>query len=179
MSHGCGSNLSAVYLRIMFCYFERETLRCSTQSTPRVVQTMQQSAHTSSQQHSSGHVTTHSSSSSSHRAQRKNVINCVTVNDSDGEASPSRSHSHLYQQLPQHPQHQQTTQLIKHEPQQQHHVRWAFYNIFFCFVKNAFIGLQMPLHFQLIDFLLHVTCVYQMCGFFLCNFFHYYLCKQQ
>ncbi|XP_020277622.1 homeodomain-interacting protein kinase 2 isoform X9 [Pseudomyrmex gracilis] len=93
-----------------------------TQSTPRVVQTMQQSAHTSSQQHSSGHVTTHSSSSSSHRAQRKNVINCVTVNDSDGEASPSRSHSHLYQQLPQHPQHQQTTQLIKHEPQQQHHV---------------------------------------------------------
>ncbi|XP_077269025.1 homeodomain interacting protein kinase isoform X8 [Temnothorax americanus] len=88
-----------------------------TQSTPRVVQPMQQSAHTSSQ-HANGHVTTHSSSS--HRTQRKNVISCVTVGDSDGEASPSRSHAHLY--LPQHPQHQQTTQLIKHEPQQQHHV---------------------------------------------------------
>ncbi|KAL0107710.1 hypothetical protein PUN28_014779 [Cardiocondyla obscurior] len=89
-----------------------------TQSTPRVVQPIQQSAHTSSQQHANGHVTTHSSSSS-HRTQRKNVISCVTVGDSDGEASPNRSHAHLY--LPQHP-HQQTTQLIKHEPQQQHHI---------------------------------------------------------
>ncbi|XP_071564054.1 uncharacterized protein Hipk isoform X7 [Temnothorax nylanderi] len=95
----------------------REEVIRSTQSTPRVVQPMQQSAHTSSQ-HANGHVTTHSSSS--HRTQRKNVISCVTVGDSDGEASPSRSHAHLY--LPQHPQHQQTTQLIKHEPQQQHHV---------------------------------------------------------
>ncbi|XP_024871624.1 homeodomain-interacting protein kinase 2 isoform X7 [Temnothorax curvispinosus] len=96
---------------------EDETPGKCTQSTPRVVQPMQQSAHTSSQ-HANGHVTTHSSSS--HRTQRKNVISCVTVGDSDGEASPSRSHAHLY--LPQHPQHQQTTQLIKHEPQQQHHV---------------------------------------------------------
>jgi len=98
----------------------------STQSTPRVVQPMQQSSHANSQQHANGHVTTHSSSSS-HRTQRKNVISCVTVGDSDGEASPSRTHAHLY--LPQHPQHQQTTQLIKHEPQQQHHVsRWALNN---------------------------------------------------
>lgn len=80
-----------------------------------------QPTHTSSQQHSNGHVATHNSSS--HRAQRKNVISCVTVGDSDGEASPSRhTHAHLYHHLPQHPQHQQTTQLIKHEPQQQHHV---------------------------------------------------------
>ncbi|XP_011167186.1 homeodomain-interacting protein kinase 2 isoform X4 [Solenopsis invicta] len=97
----------------------REEVIRSTQSTPRVVQPMQQSAHTSSQPHGSGHVTTHSSSSS-HRTQRKNIISCVTVGDSDGEASPSRTHGHLY--LPQHPQHQQTTQLIKHEPQQQHHI---------------------------------------------------------
>ncbi|XP_018343704.1 PREDICTED: homeodomain-interacting protein kinase 2 isoform X7 [Trachymyrmex septentrionalis] len=90
-----------------------------TQSTPRVIQPMQQSTHASSQQHAGGHVTTHSSSSS-HRTHRKNIISCVTVGDSDGEASPSRTHAHLY--LPQHPQHQQTTQLIKHEPQQQHHV---------------------------------------------------------
>ncbi|KYN00669.1 Homeodomain-interacting protein kinase 2 [Cyphomyrmex costatus] len=90
-----------------------------TQSTPRVIQPMQQSTHTSSQQHASGHITTHSSSSS-HRTHRKNIISCVTVGDSDGEASPSRTHAHLY--LPQHSQHQQTTQLIKHEPQQQHHV---------------------------------------------------------
>jgi len=104
------------------------SLNCSTQSTPRVVQTMPQSSHSSSQQHTSGSVTTHSSSSS-HRAQRKNVISYVTVGDSDGEASPSRSHAHLYQHLPQHPQHQQAAQLIKHEPQQQHHVsRWAFNN---------------------------------------------------
>ncbi|KAL0107725.1 hypothetical protein PUN28_014779 [Cardiocondyla obscurior] len=96
----------------------REEVIRSTQSTPRVVQPIQQSAHTSSQQHANGHVTTHSSSSS-HRTQRKNVISCVTVGDSDGEASPNRSHAHLY--LPQHP-HQQTTQLIKHEPQQQHHI---------------------------------------------------------
>ncbi|EGI57331.1 Homeodomain-interacting protein kinase 2 [Acromyrmex echinatior] len=90
-----------------------------TQSTPRVVQPMQQSTHANSQQHAGGHVTTHSSSSS-HRTHRKNIISCVTVGDSDGEASPSRTHAHLY--LPQHSQHQQTTQLIKHEPQQQHHV---------------------------------------------------------
>ncbi|KAL0107722.1 hypothetical protein PUN28_014779 [Cardiocondyla obscurior] len=95
-----------------------------TQSTPRVVQPIQQSAHTSSQQHANGHVTTHSSSSS-HRTQRKNVISCVTVGDSDGEASPNRSHAHLY--LPQHP-HQQTTQLIKHEPQQQHHISSSGYS---------------------------------------------------
>ncbi|KYN15433.1 Homeodomain-interacting protein kinase 2 [Trachymyrmex cornetzi] len=98
---------------------EDETPGKCTQSTPRVVQPMQQSTHASSQQHASGHVTTHSSSSS-HRTHRKNIISCVTVGDSDGEASPSRTHAHLY--LPQHPQHQQTTQLIKHEPQQQHHV---------------------------------------------------------
>ncbi|KAL6441634.1 hypothetical protein ACFW04_003636 [Cataglyphis niger] len=96
----------------------REEVIRSTQSTPRVVQ-MQQSTHISSQ-HTNGHVS--HSSSSSHRAQRKNVISCVTVGDSDGEASPSRTHAHLYQHLPQHSQHQQTTQLIKHEPQQQHHV---------------------------------------------------------
>lgn len=82
-----------------------------------------QQAHTSNQQHTNGHVATHNSSS--HRAQRKNVISCVTVGDSDGEASPSRSHAHLYQHLPQPPQNQQPTHLIKHEPQQQHHVsRW-------------------------------------------------------
>ncbi|XP_011868190.1 PREDICTED: homeodomain-interacting protein kinase 2 isoform X2 [Vollenhovia emeryi] len=103
----------------------REEVIRSTQSTPRVVQPMQQSGHASSQQHTSGHVSTHSSSSS-HRTQRKNVISCVTVGDSDGEASPSRSHAHLY--LPQHPQHQQTTQLIKHEPQQQHHVSSSGYS---------------------------------------------------
>ncbi|XP_011707653.1 PREDICTED: homeodomain-interacting protein kinase 2 isoform X3 [Wasmannia auropunctata] len=94
----------------------REEVIRSTQSTPRVVQPMQHSTHANSQQH--GHVT--HSSSSSHRTQRKNVISCVTVGDSDGEASPSRTHAHLY--LPQHSQHQQTTQLIKHEPQQQHHI---------------------------------------------------------
>ncbi|XP_028049721.1 homeodomain-interacting protein kinase 2 isoform X2 [Monomorium pharaonis] len=98
----------------------REEVIRSTQSTPRVVQSVQQSTHASSQPHGSGHVTSHSSSSS-HRTQRKNVISCVTVGDSDGETSPNRTHAHLY--LPQHPQHQQTTQLIKHEPQQQsHHV---------------------------------------------------------
>ncbi|XP_067209865.1 homeodomain-interacting protein kinase 2 isoform X6 [Linepithema humile] len=99
----------------------REEVIRSTQSTPRVVQTMPQSSHSSSQQHASGNATTHSSSSS-HRSQRKNVISYVTVGDSDGEASPSRSHAHLYQHLPQHPQHPQAAQLIKHEPQQQHHV---------------------------------------------------------
>ncbi|EFN80327.1 Homeodomain-interacting protein kinase 2 [Harpegnathos saltator] len=99
---------------------EDETPGKCTQSTPRVVQTTMQQTHTSNQQHTNGHVATHNSSS--HRAQRKNVISCVTVGDSDGEASPSRTHAHLYQHLPQHPQHQQTTQLIKHEPQQQHHV---------------------------------------------------------
>jgi len=31
----------------------------STQSTPRVVQPMQQSSHANSQQHANGHVTTH------------------------------------------------------------------------------------------------------------------------
>ncbi|XP_017788454.1 PREDICTED: homeodomain-interacting protein kinase 2 isoform X9 [Habropoda laboriosa] len=96
----------------------REEVIRSTQSTPRVVQPMQQT-HSSSQSHTNGHVTTHSTSQ---RAQRKNIISCVTVGDSDGEASPGRAHNHLYQHLPQHPQHQQTTQLIKHEPQQQHHV---------------------------------------------------------
>ncbi|XP_018369139.1 PREDICTED: homeodomain-interacting protein kinase 2 isoform X8 [Trachymyrmex cornetzi] len=104
---------------------EDETPGKCTQSTPRVVQPMQQSTHASSQQHASGHVTTHSSSSS-HRTHRKNIISCVTVGDSDGEASPSRTHAHLY--LPQHPQHQQTTQLIKHEPQQQHHVSSSGYS---------------------------------------------------
>lgn len=89
----------------------------STQSTPRVVQPIQQT-HSSSQSHTNGHVTTHSTSQ---RSQRKNIISCVTVGDSDGEASPGRAHN-PYQHLPQHPQHQQTTQLIKHEPQQQHHV---------------------------------------------------------
>ncbi|XP_067209866.1 homeodomain-interacting protein kinase 2 isoform X7 [Linepithema humile] len=100
---------------------EDEAPEKCTQSTPRVVQTMPQSSHSSSQQHASGNATTHSSSSS-HRSQRKNVISYVTVGDSDGEASPSRSHAHLYQHLPQHPQHPQAAQLIKHEPQQQHHV---------------------------------------------------------
>ncbi|XP_068971029.1 homeodomain-interacting protein kinase 2 isoform X13 [Bombus flavifrons] len=96
----------------------REEVIRSTQSTPRVVQPIQQT-HSSSQSHTNGHVTTHSTSQ---RSQRKNIISCVTVGDSDGEASPGRAHNHLYQHLPQHPQHQQTTQLIKHEPQQQHHV---------------------------------------------------------
>ncbi|KAI4495963.1 hypothetical protein M0802_008178 [Mischocyttarus mexicanus] len=97
----------------------REEVIRSTQSTPRVVPTMQQ-AHSSTQAHTSFHTT---SQSSSQRAQRKNVISCVTVGDSDGEVSPGRAHAHLYQQVPQHPQHQQTTtQHIKHEPQQQHHV---------------------------------------------------------
>ncbi|XP_061927396.1 homeodomain-interacting protein kinase 2 isoform X27 [Apis cerana] len=96
----------------------REEVIRSTQSTPRVVQPMQQT-HSSSQSHTNGHATAHSTSQ---RSQRKNIISCVTVGDSDGEASPGRAHNHLYQHLPQHPQHQQTTQLIKHEPQQQHHV---------------------------------------------------------
>ncbi|XP_048266616.1 homeodomain-interacting protein kinase 2 isoform X15 [Bombus affinis] len=95
----------------------REEVIRSTQSTPRVVQPIQQT-HSSSQSHTNGHVTTHSTSQ---RSQRKNIISCVTVGDSDGEASPGRAHN-PYQHLPQHPQHQQTTQLIKHEPQQQHHV---------------------------------------------------------
>uniref|UniRef100_V9IB26 Homeodomain interacting protein kinase n=1 Tax=Apis cerana TaxID=7461 RepID=V9IB26_APICE len=97
---------------------EDETPGKCTQSTPRVVQPMQQT-HSSSQSHTNGHATAHSTSQ---RSQRKNIISCVTVGDSDGEASPGRAHNHLYQHLPQHPQHQQTTQLIKHEPQQQHHV---------------------------------------------------------
>ncbi|XP_032677909.1 homeodomain-interacting protein kinase 2 isoform X21 [Odontomachus brunneus] len=99
---------------------EDETPGKCTQSTPRVVQTTMQQTHASNQQHTNGHVATHNSSS--HRAQRKNVISCVTVGDSDGEASPSRTHAHLYQHLPQPPQNQQPTHLIKHEPQQQHHV---------------------------------------------------------
>ncbi|XP_071863284.1 homeodomain interacting protein kinase isoform X13 [Bombus fervidus] len=96
----------------------REEVIRSTQSTPRAVQPVQQT-HSSSQSHTNGHVTAHSTSQ---RSQRKNIISCVTVGDSDGEASPGRAHNHLYQHLPQHSQHQQTTQLIKHEPQQQHHV---------------------------------------------------------
>ncbi|XP_050481132.1 homeodomain-interacting protein kinase 2 isoform X13 [Bombus huntii] len=96
----------------------REEVIRSTQSTPRAVQPIQQT-HSSSQSHTNGHATTHSTSQ---RSQRKNIISCVTVGDSDGEASPGRAHNHLYQHLPQHAQHQQTTQLIKHEPQQQHHV---------------------------------------------------------
>ncbi|XP_076475591.1 homeodomain interacting protein kinase isoform X8 [Bombus vancouverensis nearcticus] len=96
----------------------REEVIRSTQSTPRAVQPIQQT-HSSSQSHTNGHVTTHSTSQ---RSQRKNIISCVTVGDSDGEASPGRAHNHLYQHLPQHAQHQQTTQLIKNEPQQQHHV---------------------------------------------------------
>ncbi|KAF3427476.1 hypothetical protein E2986_06154 [Frieseomelitta varia] len=98
---------------------EDETPGKCTQSTPRVVQPMQQT-HSSSQSHTNGHISAHSTSQ---RTPRKNIISCVTVGDSDGEASPGRAHNHLYQHLPQHqPQHQQTTQLIKHEPQQQHHV---------------------------------------------------------
>ncbi|XP_046424227.1 homeodomain-interacting protein kinase 2 isoform X3 [Neodiprion fabricii] len=95
----------------------REDVIRSTQSTPRVVQTSHQT-HSSSQTHTNGHSGSHSSSQ---RAQRKNVISCVTVGDSDGEASPGRVHAHLYQQVPQH-QHQQPAQHIKHEPQPQHHV---------------------------------------------------------
>lgn len=99
-------------------------LHCSTQSTPRIVQSSQPVHSTTSQSHSNSHSSSHSST----RAQRKNVISCVTVGDSDGEGSPGRAHAHLYQQthVPQHSsQHQQTTQHIKHEPQPQHHVRWA------------------------------------------------------
>ena len=98
----------------------------STQSTPRIVQSTQ-TIHSSNQQqqhHSNGHG---SSQHGSTRQQRKNVISCVTVADSDGEASPGRAHAHLYQHLPhqQHPQPQHTTQHIKHEPQPQHHVRFV------------------------------------------------------
>lgn len=100
------------------CNLPRMFSTSSTQSTPRAVQPIQQT-HSSSQSHTNGHVTTHSTSQ---RSQRKNIISCVTVGDSDGEASPGRAHNHLYQHLPQHAQHQQTTQLIKNEPQQQHHV---------------------------------------------------------
>jgi len=124
ISHGCNVNVPVVkstqQRHLIILNKEISSVSTySTQSTPRVVQ--MQSTHTNSQQHTNGHVT-HSSSSSSHRAQRKNVISCVTVGDSDGEASPNRTHGHIYQHLSQHPQHQQTTQLIKHEPQQQHHV---------------------------------------------------------
>ncbi|XP_011493916.1 PREDICTED: homeodomain-interacting protein kinase 2 isoform X2 [Ceratosolen solmsi marchali] len=97
-----------------------------TQSATRVV-------HNHSQQQIQQTQSTNGHSSSSHssslqRSQRKNVINCVTVGDSDGETSPtSRSHpTHLYQQIPQHQQHQQTTHHIKHEPQPQHHINSGY-----------------------------------------------------
>ncbi|XP_034944985.1 homeodomain-interacting protein kinase 2 isoform X2 [Chelonus insularis] len=98
----------------------REEIIRSTQSTPRIVQNSQPVHSTSNQSHSNGHNNSHSTT----RVQRKNVISCVTVGDSDGESSPGRAHAHLYQQahLSQHSQHQQTTQHIKHEPQPQHHV---------------------------------------------------------
>ncbi|XP_034944992.1 homeodomain-interacting protein kinase 2 isoform X9 [Chelonus insularis] len=99
---------------------EDETPGKCTQSTPRIVQNSQPVHSTSNQSHSNGHNNSHSTT----RVQRKNVISCVTVGDSDGESSPGRAHAHLYQQahLSQHSQHQQTTQHIKHEPQPQHHV---------------------------------------------------------
>ncbi|XP_063983186.1 homeodomain-interacting protein kinase 2 isoform X3 [Diachasmimorpha longicaudata] len=96
----------------------REEVIRSTQSTPRIIQNSQ-SVHSTTQPHA------HSQNShGSTRAHRKNVISCVTVGDSDGEASPGRAHTQLYppSHLSQHQQHQQTTQHIKHEPQPQHHV---------------------------------------------------------
>ncbi|XP_057332414.1 homeodomain-interacting protein kinase 2 isoform X4 [Microplitis mediator] len=95
---------------------EDETAGKCTQSTPRIVQNSQPMHSTAIQSHSNSHNPT--------RAQRKNVISCVTVGDSDGEGSPGRAHAYLHQQahLSQLPQVQQATQHIKHEPQLQHHV---------------------------------------------------------
>ncbi|XP_011344756.1 homeodomain-interacting protein kinase 2 isoform X2 [Ooceraea biroi] len=94
----------------------REEVIRSRQSPPVVVP-IHQVTHTSS------HATAHGSSSSHRTSQRKNIISCVTVGDSDGEVSPSRTHAYLYQHLAQQPtQSQQATQLIKHEPQQPLHV---------------------------------------------------------
>ncbi|XP_043283897.1 homeodomain-interacting protein kinase 2 isoform X3 [Venturia canescens] len=106
---------------------EDETPGKCTQSTPRIVQNSQTTHSISNQQtHSNGHANPQHSTT---RAQRKNVISCVTVADSDGEASPGRGHAHLYQHLPQHhPQPQHTTQHIKHEPQLQHHISSSGYS---------------------------------------------------
>ncbi|KAF7994708.1 hypothetical protein HCN44_004180 [Aphidius gifuensis] len=98
---------------------EDETPGKGAQSTSRTVQNSQPVHSTTHQSHNN-----HSSS----RAQRKNVISCVTVNDSDGESSPARAHAHLYQQNHQSSsssssqQQSHATQQIKHEPQPQHHI---------------------------------------------------------
>ncbi|XP_031782290.1 homeodomain-interacting protein kinase 2 isoform X7 [Nasonia vitripennis] len=109
----------------------REEVIRSTQSNSRVVHSTQQQQPQQQQvqpAHSTSHSQTNGHSGSTQRSHRKNVINCVTVADSDGEASPgNRSHpTHLYQQIPQHQQHPQTTQHIKHEPQPQHHINSGY-----------------------------------------------------
>ncbi|XP_014216388.1 homeodomain-interacting protein kinase 2-like isoform X2 [Copidosoma floridanum] len=98
-----------------------------TESTPKAMHSNQtQQAHSTTNNVSS-------SSSSSQRALRKNVINCVTVADSDGEISPTNGRIHHHQtifypqpSIPLTQHQQQTTQHIKHEPQPQHHINSGY-----------------------------------------------------